>query len=89
MKKPTLTELQSILERAKVEKLEDAAPTLCVELGFYRLGFNANGTVVLWEWVSDRTDGSKRYEFGVEASTYQQAYIKVLELLIDRHNESI
>ena len=78
-----------MLERAKVEKLEHSAPTMCSKLGFYRLGFNANAQIVLWEWIGDRTDGSKRYEFGVEAATYQQAYIKVLELLIDRHNESI
>ena len=89
MNKPTLTELQSMLERARVEKLEDAAPTMCSKLGFYRLGFNASGTIVLWEWIGDRPDGSKRYEFAVEGTTYQQAYIKVLQLLIDRHNESI
>jgi hypothetical protein len=62
---------------------------MCSKLGFYKLGFNANGTIVLWEWIGDRPDGSKRYEFGVEAATYQQAYVKVLELLINRHNETI
>lgn len=76
------SQLKKLLQQAIAERdqpnVNYAAPTRCSDLGFYKLGFNSDGTIALWESIEDR------YKFAVEASSYHEAYIKVLELLISR-----